>query len=191
MRAAFRKRDALNLPARHLCIQRNTTLRLRPISLILNGSTGEATSPLRDEFGETLTLRFKKARTLRYGENPHQRAAFYKTETDPGACAAWANQLSGQPLSFNNILDLEAALEIVKDFSQPACAIIKHNNPCGLAIGDNGQEAFTKALACESHLCFRLNRWVKPQSDNSDGEHDSRSSERRRENRRDYRTGLH
>ena len=137
----------------------------------LDGSTGEATSPLRDEFGETLTLRFKKARTLRYGENPHQRAAFYKTETDLGACAAWANQLSGQPLSFNNILDLEAALEIVKDFSQPACAIIKHNNPCGLAIGDNGQEAFTKALACDRTSAFGsivgLNRRVTIQTANT------------------------
>ena len=69
-----------------------------------------------DNFADDLTLHFKKERTLRYGENPHQRAAFYRTETHPGACAAWANQLSGQPLSFNNLLDLEAALEIVKDF---------------------------------------------------------------------------
>ena len=92
-----------------------------------------------DEFATDLTLRFKKERTLRYGENPHQRAAFYKTEASPGACAAWANQLSGQPLSFNNLLDLEAALEIVKDFETPACAIIKHNNPCGLSNG--GQSA--------------------------------------------------
>ena len=82
-----------------------------------------------DEFTNDLTLRFKKERTLRYGENPHQRAAFYKTETTPGASAAWAKQLSGQPLSFNNLLDLEAALEIVKDFENPTCAIIKHNNP--------------------------------------------------------------
>ena len=74
-----------------------------------------------DEFATDLTLRFKKERTLRYGENPHQRAAFYKTETRPGASAAWANQLSGQPLSFNNLLDLEAALEIVKDFETPTC----------------------------------------------------------------------
>ena len=124
-----------------------------------------------DEFAPNLTLRFKKERTLRYGENPHQRAAFYKTETDPGACAAWANQLSGQPLSFNNILDLEAALEIVKDFAQPACAIIKHNNPCGLAIGDNGQDAFTKALECDRTSAFGsivgLNRRVTIQTANT------------------------
>ena len=124
-----------------------------------------------DEFGETLALRFKKAHTLRYGENPHQRAAFYRTETSPGACAAWANQLSGQPLSFNNILDLEAALEIVKDFAQPACAIIKHNNPCGLATADNLQEAFTNALECDRTSAFGsivgLNRKVTIQTANT------------------------
>ena len=124
-----------------------------------------------DEFAPDLTLRFKKERTLRYGENPHQRAAFYKTETDPGACAAWANQLSGQPLSFNNILDLEAALEIVKDFAQPTCAIIKHNNPCGLATADNLQNAFTEALECDRTSAFGsivgLNRKVTIQTANA------------------------
>ena len=123
-----------------------------------------------DEFAIDLTLRFKKERTLRYGENPHQRAAFYKTETSPGACAAWANQLSGQPLSFNNLLDLEAALEIVKDFETPACAIIKHNNPCGLATADNLQDAFTNALECDRTSAFGsivgLNRKVTIQTAN-------------------------
>ncbi|MYG08154.1 bifunctional phosphoribosylaminoimidazolecarboxamide formyltransferase/IMP cyclohydrolase, partial [Candidatus Poribacteria bacterium] len=102
-----------------------------------------------DAFADNLTLHFKKERTLRYGENPHQRAAFYRTETTPGPSAAWANQRSGQPLSFNNLLDLEAALEIVKDFKTPACAIIKHNNPCGLATAGNLQDAFTNALECD------------------------------------------
>ena len=123
-----------------------------------------------DEFAADLTLRFKKERTLRYGENPHQRAAFYKTETSPGACAAWANQLSGQPLSFNNLLDLEAALEIVKDFETPACAIIKHNNPCGLATADNLQDAFANALECDRTSAFGsivgLNRKVTIQTAN-------------------------
>ena len=123
-----------------------------------------------DEFATDLTLRFKKERTLRYGENPHQRAAFYKTETSPGASAAWANQLSGQPLSFNNLLDLEAALEIVKDFETPACAIIKHNNPCGLATADNLQDAFANALECDRTSAFGsivgLNRKVTIQTAN-------------------------
>ncbi|MCY4566664.1 MAG: bifunctional phosphoribosylaminoimidazolecarboxamide formyltransferase/IMP cyclohydrolase, partial [Candidatus Poribacteria bacterium] len=123
-----------------------------------------------DEFATDLTLRFKKERTLRYGENPHQRAAFYKTEASPGASAAWANQLSGQPLSFNNLLDLEAALEIVKDFEAPACAIIKHNNPCGLATADNLQDAFANALECDRTSAFGsivgLNRNVTLQTAN-------------------------
>ena len=123
-----------------------------------------------DEFATDLTLRFKKERTLRYGENPHQRAAFYKTEASPGACAAWANQLSGQSLSFNNLLDLEAALEIVKDFETPTCAIIKHNNPCGLATAENLQEAFTNALECDRTSAFGsivgLNRRVTLQTAN-------------------------
>ena len=125
-----------------------------------------------DEFATDLdlTLRFKKERTLRYGENPHQRAAFYKTETRPGASAAWANQLSGQPLSFNNLLDLEAALEIVKDFETPTCAIIKHNNPCGLATADNLQDAFANALECDRTSAFGsivgLNRKVTIQTAN-------------------------
>ena len=123
------------------------------------------------EFADSLTLHFKKERTLRYGENPHQRAAFYKTETTPGPSAAWANQLSGQPLSFNNLLDLEAALEIVKDFEIPACAIIKHNNPCGLATADNLKDAFTKALECDRTSAFGsiigLNRRVTIQTANT------------------------
>ena len=124
-----------------------------------------------DEFAENLTLRFKKDRTLRYGENPHQRAAFYRTETTPGPSAAWANQLSGQPLSFNNLLDLEAALEIVKNFSTPACAIIKHNNPCGLATADTLKDAFTNALECDRTSAFGsiigLNRKVTIQVANT------------------------
>ena len=124
-----------------------------------------------DEFSDNLTLHFRKERTLRYGENPHQRAAFYRTETTPGPSAAWANQLSGQPLSFNNLLDLEAALEIVKDFKTPACAIIKHNNPCGLATADNLQDAFTNALECDRTSAFGsivgLNRKVTIQTANT------------------------
>ena len=124
-----------------------------------------------DEFADNLILHFKKERTLRYGENPHQRAAFYKTETSLGPSAAWANQRSGQPLSFNNLLDLEAALEIVKDFSMPACAIIKHNNPCGLATADTLQDAFINALECDRTSAFGsiigLNRKVTIQTANT------------------------
>ena len=123
------------------------------------------------EFGDTLTLRFQKADSLRYGENPHQSAAFYRTETASAPCAAWAKQLNGPPLSFNNILDLDAALEIVKDFKAPTCAIIKHNNPCGLATADNLQDAFTDALECDRTSAFGsivgLNRKVTIQTANT------------------------
>ena len=143
---------------------------LGKVARVESAATGENPSE-EEEFGETLTLRFKKASSLRYGENPHQRAAFYRTETAPEPCAAWANQLSGQPLSFNNILDLEAALEIVKDFAQPACAIIKHNNPCGLATAENLQAAFTNALECDRVSAFGsvvgLNRRVTIQTANT------------------------
>ena len=124
------------------------------------------------EFADMLTLRFRKADALRYGENPHQQAAFYRTEVSPAApCAAWAKQRNGPPLSFNNILDLDAALEIVKDFKSPACAIIKHNNPCGLATAGNLQDAFTNALECDRTSAFGsivgLNRKVTIQTANT------------------------
>ncbi|MCZ6679532.1 MAG: bifunctional phosphoribosylaminoimidazolecarboxamide formyltransferase/IMP cyclohydrolase [Candidatus Poribacteria bacterium] len=123
------------------------------------------------DFPEILDLRFEKAQSLRYGENPHQQAAFYRTHTSPEPCAAWANQLNGQPLSFNNILDLEAALEIVKDFAEPTCSIIKHNNPCGLATAENLAQAFTDALDCDRTSAFGsvigLNRKVTIQTANA------------------------
>jgi phosphoribosylaminoimidazolecarboxamide formyltransferase/IMP cyclohydrolase len=122
------------------------------------------------EFPEIEDLRFEKAQSLRYGENPHQSAAFYRTDAPPEPCAAWANHLNGRPLSFNNILDLEAAIEIVKDFESPACAIIKHNNPCGLATGEDLRQAFTDALDCDRTSAFGsvigLNRKVTIQTAN-------------------------
>ncbi len=124
-----------------------------------------------DIFGDTLTRQYHKADSLRYGENPHQHAAFYRTETKPAPCAAWAKQRNGPPLSFNNILDLDAALEIVKDFETPTCAIIKHNNPCGLATAGNLQDAFTNALECDRTSAFGsivgLNRPVTIQTANT------------------------
>ena len=124
-----------------------------------------------EEFKNQLTLHFQKADSLRYGENPHQDAAFYKTDTKPSPCAAWAKQLNGPALSYNNILDLDAALEIVKDFNTPTCAIIKHNNPCGLATAENLQDAFIKALDCDRTSAFGsivgLNRKVTVQTANT------------------------
>ncbi|MCA9026731.1 MAG: bifunctional phosphoribosylaminoimidazolecarboxamide formyltransferase/IMP cyclohydrolase [Planctomycetaceae bacterium] len=96
-------------------------------------------------FPEQLTLSFERKSVLRYGENPHQGAAFY-VESSPGpATVAAAEQRHGKELSYNNLLDLDAALAIVREFSEPAAVVIKHNNPCGCAIGDTLDAAFVKA----------------------------------------------
>lgn len=111
------------------------------ISAYLSGLTG-------DRMGETLLLGGEKVYDLRYGENPHQQAAFYRL-LSPGTGLPDAVQLNGKELSYNNIIDTQAAWELVKEFDQPACVIIKHTNPCGTAIGANLEEAFTRAFAAD------------------------------------------
>lgn len=102
---------------------------------------------LGNPFPASLTVAGQLKQTLHYGENPHQKAAFYTTET-AGTLAA-AKQVQGSELSYNNLNDASAAFELVREFEQPAVAIIKHANPCGVAIGKDIIEAFTKALACD------------------------------------------
>ncbi len=87
-----------------------------------------------------LNLHFEKLQDLRYGENPHQSAAFYRHDGEGGANVGAATQLHGKELSYNNIADLDAALNVVKEFSEPAVSIIKHANPCGAARVDEGQD---------------------------------------------------
>jgi phosphoribosylaminoimidazolecarboxamide formyltransferase/IMP cyclohydrolase len=101
-----------------------------------------------------LRLEYKLAQKLRYGENPHQRAAFYKHPTQLELSTASAEQLSGKALSYNNIMDADGALEIVKNFDQIAAAVIKHANPCGCAIGKTLKEAYAKAHACDPVSAF-------------------------------------
>src|SRR5690606_22525479 len=97
---------------------------------------------------EHLTIAAMRRQLSRYGENPHQRAAFYTTgEAAPGV--ATATQVQGKELSFNNIADADAAFELVCEFERPAVAIIKHANPCGVALGDDLAQAYGKALACD------------------------------------------
>ena len=96
-------------------------------------------------FNEDLNLQFKKIQDLRYGENPHQKAAYYKFSDSGPDCFANSTQLQGKELSFNNILDGNAAFSIVKEFSSPCVAIIKHNNPCGVGIGNTTGEAYRNA----------------------------------------------
>jgi phosphoribosylaminoimidazolecarboxamide formyltransferase/IMP cyclohydrolase len=92
---------------------------------------------------------FAKVTDLRYGENPHQRAAYYAQVGAPTHLLDGVVQLQGKELSFNNLLDLSSARELVEDFSEPACAIVKHNNPCGCALGETGQAAYERAFACD------------------------------------------
>ncbi len=92
----------------------------------------------RDVFPGILGLQFQKLQAMRYGENPHQRAAFYGERAPPAGSIAAARQLQGKELSYNNVADADAALECVKSFVKPACVIVKHANPCGVAVSLDG-----------------------------------------------------
>lgn len=102
----------------------------------------------------TFTIQVKKAQDLRYGENPQQSAAFYLEKDISEPCVSNANQLQGKELSFNNIIDLDAAIETVKEFEKSAAVIIKHTNPCGVALGDTPLSAYLKARECDPVSAF-------------------------------------
>jgi len=106
------------------------------------------------QFPQELALGFVKRMDVRYGENPHQQAAFYTDPMSEVPSVATAVQLWGKELSFNNIADLDAALNLVKEFEQPAACIIKHTNPCGVAIGETLAEAFAKARDADPEARF-------------------------------------
>jgi phosphoribosylaminoimidazolecarboxamide formyltransferase/IMP cyclohydrolase len=97
-------------------------------------------------FPAALHLNFLKVMDLRYGENPHQKAALYRNPATSGRGLAAAPQLQGKELSYNNIVDLEAAWRLVQEFEEPATAIIKHTNPCGVALGGTLVESYVRAL---------------------------------------------
>jgi phosphoribosylaminoimidazolecarboxamide formyltransferase/IMP cyclohydrolase len=123
----------------------------------LDESASTAAQPLsRQPFPEVLTLQFREGRALRYGENPHQQAAFYLDEAAPeGPSVARAEVLQGKELSFNNIVDLDAALQLVCEFGRPAVAIIKHTNPCGVAESEDGvAAAYSMARECDEVSAF-------------------------------------
>ncbi len=106
------------------------------------------------KFPEQLTLSFTKETDLRYGENPHQAAAFYIEKNAPEASIAKAEKLHGKELSYNNLLDLDAAFNIAREFSDPAAVVIKHTNPCGCAIGSDLVNAFLQAYAGDPVSAF-------------------------------------
>jgi phosphoribosylaminoimidazolecarboxamide formyltransferase / IMP cyclohydrolase len=113
-----------------------------------------AAVPARAPFPAVVTLQLQKTQDMRYGENPHQAAAFYR-EAQPavGALARW-QQLQGKALSYNNIADADAAWECVKSFEEPACVIVKHANPCGVAVAASLVEAYTKAWTTDPTSAF-------------------------------------
>jgi phosphoribosylaminoimidazolecarboxamide formyltransferase / IMP cyclohydrolase len=104
------------------------------------------------DFPATLRINMRQAQSLRYGENPHQKAALYADGTGLGV--AGATQLQGKELSYNNLVDLDACWELVQEFSEPAVIIVKHTNPCGAATGTNVLEAYQKALASDPVSAF-------------------------------------
>src|SRR3989440_5542156 len=103
-------------------------------------------------FPKTLRLSFNKVMDLRYGENPHQKAAMYTDGSGSGV--ANARQLQGKELSYNNIVDLQAAWDLAQDFDETVCAIIKHTNPCGVATGNSLAEAYVRSLECDPVSAF-------------------------------------
>jgi phosphoribosylaminoimidazolecarboxamide formyltransferase/IMP cyclohydrolase len=102
-----------------------------------------------EDFPEHLAVAYEKVLDLSYGENPHQRAALYAEAGVRSHVLSRVSKLHGRALSFNNVLDLDAARALAGEFESPACAIVKHNNPCGVAIGASALEAYEKALACD------------------------------------------
>src|SRR5439155_23230058 len=96
-------------------------------------------------FPAVIDLKLEKRQVLRYGENPHQQAAFYVEPGSASASVSTAEMRHGKELSFNNILDLDSALNLVREFSEPAAVVIKHNNPCGAAVAASLEDAFRKA----------------------------------------------
>jgi phosphoribosylaminoimidazolecarboxamide formyltransferase / IMP cyclohydrolase len=106
-------------------------------------------------WGKTVNIQIAKIQDMRYGENPHQSAAFYSTQGDTGPTIARAKQFQGKELSFNNILDADAALSTVLEFSETATVAIKHNNPCGVALSKKSlADSFRKAKACDPVSIF-------------------------------------
>jgi phosphoribosylaminoimidazolecarboxamide formyltransferase / IMP cyclohydrolase len=102
-----------------------------------------------EDFPEHLAVAYEKVLDLSYGENPHQRAALYSEAGARSHVLSRVSKLHGKALSFNNVLDLDSARGLVDDFEEPACVIVKHNNPCGVAVGADALEAYLKALACD------------------------------------------
>ena len=123
-------------------------------ALQLGAEDAAAAVPVREAYPAVFTMQLTKTQDMRYGENPHQSAAFYRDAVAvPGTLAGWT-QLQGKALSYNNIADADAAWECVKTFGAPACVIVKHANPCGVAVAPTAAEAYAKALKTDATSAF-------------------------------------
>ncbi len=123
------------------------------LSQVQWGENGPAL-PEENSFPQRLFMDFARVSELRYGENPHQRAAFYRWGSDPLHGLAAARQLQGKELSYNNLVDLQAAWALITEFVDPACAIVKHTNPCGAALGSDIRDAYLRALDADPVSAF-------------------------------------
>jgi len=112
------------------------------------------TGNIESEFPATYNTQFQLNEVMRYGENPHQNAAFYVESNPTEASIGTAKQLQGKALSYNNVADTDAALECVKSFEEPACVIVKHANPCGVALGENIADAYDRAFKTDPTSAF-------------------------------------
>jgi phosphoribosylaminoimidazolecarboxamide formyltransferase/IMP cyclohydrolase len=121
---------------------------------ISNYLTARDAAGARREFAQNFTWHGVKLQDLRYGENPHQEAAFYRDEVPPRGTIATYRQLQGKELSYNNIADSDAAVECVAGFAEPACVIVKHANPCGVAIAAKPLDAYRAAFATDPTSAF-------------------------------------
>lgn len=125
---------------------------------------GFLSDAIGEESPEKLTVTFEKQQDLRYGENPHQKATFYRTPLEVKGSIAHAKQLHGKELSYNNINDANAAVQIVKEFDRPAAVVLKHMNPCGVGVGKTIADAFNRAYEADTTSIFggivALNREV-------------------------------
>ena len=119
-----------------------------------DGAIANYLGRMNDGFSNTLNLQFIKSQTMRYGENPHQNAAFYRELDQDQASVSSSKQIQGKPLSFNNLADADAALECVRDFERPSCVIIKHANPCGVATRENIYQAYQSAYLTDPTSAF-------------------------------------
>ena len=122
-------------------------------SLAAREPAPEAT-PEREDWPRTLTIQMRREQVLRYGENPHQQAAFYRDVQAPSGMLAGYRQIQGKELSYNNIADADAAWECVRAFQTPACVIVKHANPCGVALGADAHSAYRQAFRTDPTSAF-------------------------------------